>query len=185
MGGWPNGSVLPDPNASRPPFAWPLPFTRPKARLSSLASHSLRPVFCSWQAGGKQINSRLRTCWLSLARPCSYSIKPRQQETIPFWTSARPLERKRNLRPGGMWAGVVGPSGDLDPVRDCRRRAAGLIRPACNRREAKPDFPVRTSAWPTGARSRRPGDRSEALSGRKAGWQSQPAVPPEGGRQVE
>ena len=63
-----------------------------------------------------------------------------------------------------------------DPVRDCRRRAAGLIRLACNRREGT-GFPVRTSwpmrrprrvpAWGTGCERLRPlfGRQANATGG--------------------
>jgi excinuclease UvrABC helicase subunit UvrB len=32
--------------------------------------------FCSWQAPEDQLNTRLRTCWLALARPCAHSENP-------------------------------------------------------------------------------------------------------------
>ena len=92
-----------------------------QARFWPVAPHSQRPDFCSWQAGRKRINSRLRTCWLSLARPCSHSKMLKRQEKVPFRTTVRLARKEEN--PSSRWnrAGAVGLTGDLDPVRDCRR----------------------------------------------------------------
>jgi len=94
---------------------------RLKPGFWGFALHSQRPDFCSWQQVRKRINSRLRTCWRLLARPCLHSKMLKRQEKVPFRTTVRLARKEEN--PSSRWnrAGAVGLTGDLDPVRDCRR----------------------------------------------------------------
>ena len=72
--GWPNKVC----GCCNPFFARTLYIGAGIACFPVFAPHSQRPDFCSCQQVRKRINSRLRTCWLSLARMCSHSVKPRR-----------------------------------------------------------------------------------------------------------